>query len=203
MESIKTKARMFALTVTVLAALMGAGLAGSVGLHGPPPVSAHSMERSTSTFYLECPTEVTEGESFEAYLVREPADGLQNVNFGAWWHTESRYADENDYISLPGESEDIQWTTDAERAANRQARTIVTLDDDDIEGDNFLWVSFTPTEQVANPNHPAGTISAWSSFTTTTPACRASKWCPARRGKALTDWGRPSNSPPPSTTRWT
>ena len=155
MEHIRTKARMFALTVTVLAALMGAGLAGSVGLHWPPPVSAQGMEQSASKFYLECPTEVTEGEAFQAILVREPADGQQNVNFGAWWHTDSRYADEDDYVPLPGESQDIQWTTDAERAANRQARTVVTLDDDDIEGDNFLWVSFTPTEQVAEPNHPS------------------------------------------------
>ncbi len=152
MELIKTQARMFALTVTVLAALVGAGLAGP---HGPPPLSAQGMEQSASKFYLECPTQVTEGESFEAVLVREPADGYEKVNFGAWWHTASRYADENDYISLPGETEEMRWTTDAERASNRQPRTVVTLDDDDIEGDNFLWVSFTPTEQVVNPDHPS------------------------------------------------
>ena len=46
MELIQTKARMFALMVTVLAALMGAGLAGSVGLHGPPPVAVLDLDGS-------------------------------------------------------------------------------------------------------------------------------------------------------------
>ncbi|MCE2502128.1 MAG: hypothetical protein J4G13_14910 [Dehalococcoidia bacterium] len=156
MELIKTKARMFALMVTVLAALMGAGLAGSVGLHGPPPVAALDLNGSKSTFYLECPTEtVLEGESFEVYLIREPDPAYKHTMFGAWWHTDAGYADESDYVALPGESEYIQWTTEAERQANRQARTVHTIDDDKVEGDEHFWVRFTPTDSVANPNHPS------------------------------------------------
>ncbi len=156
MELIKTKARMFALMVTVLAALMGAGLAGSVGLHGPPPVAALDLDGSKSTFYLECPTEtVLEGESFEVYLVRKPDPAYEHTMFGAWWHTDAGYADESDYVTLPGESEYIQWTTEAERQANRQARTVHTIDDDKVEGDEHFWVRFTPTDSVANPNHPS------------------------------------------------
>ena len=147
MELIKTKARMFALIVTVLAALMGAGLAGSAGITGPPPVSADEMDRTASKYDLECPTlKVQEGDSFEVYLVREPGEGQQDVDFGAWWHTQSWSADENDYVPLPGMSEPIQWTTDAERADNRQARTIQTIDDDEMEGDHSFWVRFTPSE---------------------------------------------------------
>ena len=156
MEIIKTKARMFALIVTVLAALMGAALAGSVGVHGPPPVAAQEMDGSKSQFYLECPTEtVLEGESFEVYLVRQPDPPYEHLKFGAWWHTDAGYADENDYVALPGESEYIQWSTDPETQANRQARTVYTIDDDEVEGDEHFWVRFTPTDNVSDPNHPS------------------------------------------------
>ena len=155
MELIKTKARVFALMVTVLAAVLGAGLAGSAGITGPPPVSAEEMERIASTFYLECPTqEVDEGDSFEIYLVREPVEGRENINFSAWWHTDPGSADENDYLPLPGENEDRRWSNDAERAANRQARTVFTIDDDEPEGNEDFWVRFSPAEYVSNPDHP-------------------------------------------------
>ena len=109
-----------------------------------------------STFYLECPTEtVLEGNSFEVYLVREPAEGQQGLNFGAWWHTDPGGADERDYVPLPGESEGIQWTTTAEQSANRQARTIHTINDDEVEGSQDFWVRFTPTDSVSNPNNPS------------------------------------------------
>ena len=156
MELIKTKARVFALTVPALAALMGIVLAGTVSLTVPPPVSAHHGVGTASSFYLECPTEtVREGDSFEVYLVREPGQGHQDIDFGAWWHTDPGYADENDYVALPGESEEIRWSNNAERAANRQPRTVYTIDDDELDGGETFWVRFSPTDDVSDPDHPS------------------------------------------------
>ena len=114
------------------------------------------MDGSKSKFYLESLTEtVLEGESFEVYLIRKPDPAYKHLKFGAWWHTDAGYADENDYVALPGESEYIQWSTDSETQANRQARTVYTIDDDKVEDDEHFWVRFTPTDNVSDPNHPS------------------------------------------------
>ncbi len=154
-ECRKTKAKVSAFAVAALAALMGVVLAGAVGLTGPSPVSAHHGEGSDSSFYLECPTgTVREGESFEVYLVHEPGEGHQGIDFGAWWHIDPWYADENDCIALLGESEAIRWTNDAERATNRQPRTVYTIDDELAGGETF-WVRFPTAADVSDPNRPS------------------------------------------------
>lgn len=115
---------------------------------------SEAHDRDRTTWWLDCPTtSVSEGSSFDVYLIREPVNAARRT-FGAWWHTDPGTADARDYVELPGTSEDIQWANDEERQANRQPRTVYTEEDPRVEHDETLTVRFTPTDNVHDINDP-------------------------------------------------
>ena len=122
------------------------------GIPNVAPVAAHHDDRPNPKLYLDCPkTHVEEGGSLKVYLVRTDLNGHEQYNFGAYWHTDAYSAHGFDYPHLDG---DWQVSTDAERRANRMARTISTYQDDRLEGEESFILSFTPRDNVKDLDDP-------------------------------------------------
>lgn len=144
-----TATRIPRLFAVVLVAGVTAMLSGA---HHAMSVSAHHDDQPSPKLYLDCPkTHIEEGASFQVYLVRTDLNGHQGYNFGAYWHTDSYSANGFDYPHLNGVR---QVSTDAERRANRIGRTIRTYEDNRLEGEESFILSFTPRDNVKDPDDP-------------------------------------------------
>lgn len=133
----------------LLAALtvwVGAGLFGAQAPR-PGPILADDAK-----FYLDCPdTNVREGDSIDVFLVRVTSH-QHDVGFGAFWHTDPGTASGSDYEH---QDSGAVWATDSESEANRAKRTVVTRQDNLIEGDETFTVRFSPVDNVVDRDDPA------------------------------------------------
>lgn len=134
--------------IIVMLGLAAALLAGE----DARPARAHHDDGPSPKFYLDCPkTHVEEGDSLRVFEVRTDLNGHEQFYFGRYWHTDAYTANGFDYPHLDGV---WQASTNAERRANRMARTITTYEDTRLEGEETFTVSFTPTVDVKDHDDP-------------------------------------------------
>ena len=98
-----------------------------------------------SRYWLECPTtSVTEGDSVDVFLKRDPIPSDVYRNYYAYWHTDEGTASaSNDYTALNNVR---QSTSDhaGSRQSNSLKRVIETKSDPRVEHDETFTVRFTP-----------------------------------------------------------
>ena len=129
------KSRGLSLPAWLLTAAVLLAVIGLFALHQPPTVSAHY-------FWLDCPDDpVNEGDSFWVDVIREE-EHIVGSNWGVLWDTVSRTAGRKDYTSVLewqyADDHDSEWD-------NRMGRRFHTTQDDEIEGEEQLEISFSDT----------------------------------------------------------
>ena len=130
--------------VTLLAAASIAIIA-VFALQNEAPVFADN-----ATFYLDCPTtEVREGGSVDVFNTRV-TNHQHDVTFGADWYTDVGTAGTDDYVHQ--DSRGI-WANDSERTANRAKRTVQTLEDSLVEGNETFTIR-TDSSNIVDRNDP-------------------------------------------------
>ena len=139
----RARAALMVVLATVIAAL---GLLGS---------GDRSEAAQRSRYWLECPTtSVTEGNSVDVFLKRDPIPSDVNRNYYAYWHTDEGTASaSNDYTPLNGARQSTSDHAGA-RASNSLKRVIQTSSDPRVENDETFTVRFTPIWNVRDMSDP-------------------------------------------------
>ena len=108
-----------------------------------------------SRYWLECPTTtVTEGDSVDVFLKRDPIPSDVNRNYYAYWHTDEGTASaSNDYTALNNVRQSTSDHAGA-RASNSLKHVIQTNSDPRVEHDETFTVRFTPIWNVRDMSDP-------------------------------------------------